>query len=207
MAGRKAALQGGIAPGARVLGPAGEKRIEALRTADLVLTLDRGPQPVRWVGVLSPWRGASVRISRQALELGTPCRTLDVLPEQRILLTGTDVRCGFGEDTILVPAKHLLGLPGVDETRIQCAFGLVLEQPEIVIVDGAPVSTLRHVPQEDSLSLDPRLKPWLLGAHPRPEPSFEALRPLLEKRMSAAQPRRNIMPLCSSRLGRGGWMH
>ena len=36
--------------GTAILTPSGERRIETLRAGDLVVTLDNGPQPVRWIG-------------------------------------------------------------------------------------------------------------------------------------------------------------
>lgn len=202
-----AALLGGIAQGARVLGPGGEVRIEALRAGDRVLTLDRGPQTVRWVGRLTPARDEAVRIERQALEPGTPCRDLEVLPEQQLLLTGVDVTQAFGEDGVLVAARHLTSVPGITRTRARAIFGLMLDAPEILLVDGAPVASLRPAELGNTVVHDPRLRSFLFGTHPRRLPGPDALAPLISAREEAGRMRQSLRPQAEPPARRGGRLH
>lgn len=115
----------------------GQRRIETLARGDLVLTLDRGPQPIRWIwsrtvrasGVYAP-----VRIAR-----GTLGNTRDLLvsPHHRMLLTGAAARA-HGSDQVLAPAHAL-----IDDYRISAQYGgmvtyhhMLFDRHEIVIANG-----------------------------------------------------------------------
>lgn len=202
-----AALLGGIGQGARVLSPGGEVRIEALRAGESVLTLDRGPQDVRWVGRLAPMHAEVVRVERQALEPGMPCRDLEVSPDQALLLTGVDVTQSFGEDGVLVAARHLTDVPGVSVARAGAVYGLMLDAPEILLVDGAPLISLRPAESLEDLARDPRLSGFLSGAHPRQEPGLHQLAPLLGARQEAGRMRQSLRPRADPSARRGGRLH
>jgi hypothetical protein len=88
--------------------PNGPKRIGNLNPGDLVDTIDRGPQPVRWIGrrsVAAMGRFAPVRFAK-----GTLGATRDILvsPQHRVLIQGWQSELLFGETEILVPALSLV---------------------------------------------------------------------------------------------------
>lgn len=134
-----------FAAGTRVTGRLGRQRIEDLRPGDPVWTLDRGLQPVRWIGRQTVAFGPEteylrpVRIAPGALGAGAPAREVVLAPHHRVLVTGWRAELFFGMEEILVPARALTGAEGV--TRDTAAphvsyVGLVFEQHEILEVGG-----------------------------------------------------------------------
>ena len=88
--------------------PEGEVAVENLLPGDLVLTHDDGPQPLRWVGqrrVDAIGRFAPVEI--RAGTFGAHRRLL-VSPQHRILVRDSLAELLFGEDEVLIAAKHLV---------------------------------------------------------------------------------------------------
>ncbi len=86
----------------------GPVAVEALRVGDLVLTRDRGPQPLRWIGMtqrLAEGEDAPVVLARGALGRHA---ALAVSPQHRILLNSGRAEVMFGADEVLVAAKHLV---------------------------------------------------------------------------------------------------
>jgi hypothetical protein len=67
-----------------------------------------------------------------------------VSPEHRMLMTGWLAELNFGEDEVLVAAKHLVGMPGI--TRQEQAeityLHLLFDRHEIVFAEGAPSESL-----------------------------------------------------------------
>jgi len=100
--------------GTRIETPDGPKDVETLRAGDLVLTLDDGPQPIRWAGqrtVEAQGRFAPILISAGHYGART-----DVLlsPQHRVLIRDVWAELLFGEAEVLVKAKDL-----VDGTRVR----------------------------------------------------------------------------------------
>ena len=92
--------------------------IPRLRVGDLVVTRDRGFQPVRWVGGrLHPWPGkhAPIHIAPGTLGENVPSRALCVSPQHRVLAASPIVTRMFDVDEVFVAAQALLGLPGVEQ--------------------------------------------------------------------------------------------
>ncbi len=102
----------------RGLVPAGQ-----LRIGDMVQTRDEGMQPIRWVG-RREMTGAQlaqnpklnpVLIRAGALGHGLPERDLLVSPQHRMLVGNAKVQLWFAEDEVLVAARHLTCLDGVEQ--------------------------------------------------------------------------------------------
>lgn len=86
----------------------GPRPVECLAPGDLVRTLDRGLQPLRWTGrrtVHARGRFAPVRIAAGTLGARTD---IMVSPQHRLLIAGWQAELLFGEAEVLVPAKALL---------------------------------------------------------------------------------------------------
>lgn len=133
--------------GTRIMTDRGPVAVETLAPGDLVVTRDRGLQPLRWVGMrtlsyaelqsrpnLQP-----VRIGKGAFAGSGPERTMLVSPQHRLLIEGARAEMYFGESEVLVPAKHLTGLAEV--TRALPAEGvtyvhILFDRHEIVQSDG-----------------------------------------------------------------------
>ncbi len=129
-----------FAAGTAIETPSGERRIEKLRAGDLVLTLDNGPQRIRWIGkktVRATGALAPIRFTRGTI--GNH-RDLLVSPQHRILCGGYTTQLYFGEPEVLAPAKSL-----VDELGVSVAYGgmvtyyhMLFDCHQIVIANGAP---------------------------------------------------------------------
>lgn len=122
--------------GTRIATPYGEVAVEDLRAGDIVLTLNKGRVPIRWIGrrVLDPLmidrpRDAwPIRIRRGALSENVPHRDLLVSPDH----------CMLVED-VLVPAKLLVnGTTIVQEERHEPFeyFHIELESHDILLAEG-----------------------------------------------------------------------
>lgn len=125
-------------PGTLIAGPDRDIAVEDLAVGDLVLTLDHGPQPVRWIGrrtVSGLGPHAPVRFAPAAI--GNR-RTLEVSPQHRILVSGWQSELVCGEPEVLVPAIHFIGREGVSRSR--CAsidyIHLMFDRHEIVTSEG-----------------------------------------------------------------------
>lgn len=142
----------------RIATPGGEVDARDLKQGDLVTTLDHGPQPVRWIGsrhlstadlahnpALRP-----VRIAAGALGDGRPCRDLLVSPQHRILVSSPIVARMFNAPEVLVAAKHLLGIDGieVDHSLEEVTYVHILfDRHEVLTADGAATESLYTGPQ------------------------------------------------------------
>ncbi len=137
-----------FAAGTLILTPRGEVPVESLRPGDLVLTLDRGPQPLWWIGHRKTTFGHGnhrhqpVRIAAGAMGHGLPCRDLLVSPQHRLLVAGPDgKRFAAGA---LAKAKGLCGKPGIQQdtscTSVEY-LQLLLPQHGIVMANGLPAET------------------------------------------------------------------
>ncbi|MEP0565185.1 MAG: Hint domain-containing protein [Paracoccaceae bacterium] len=119
--------------------PMGERRIETLQAGDVVLTLDNGPQPIRWIGCKTVRAsGALAPIRFQRGVIGNN-RELLVSPQHRMLCSGYRAQLHFGESEVLAPAKAL-----VDDFNITVDYGgmvtyvhMLSDTHQIVTANGA----------------------------------------------------------------------
>lgn len=108
-----------------ILTAEGEVPAAALARGDMVMTADAGPQPIRWIAKRELDAAAlaanphlrPVRIRASALGVGVPARDLVVSPQHRVLLRSGIARRMFGASEVLVAAKQLLALDGVEVAR------------------------------------------------------------------------------------------
>lgn len=143
-------------PGTGIATPKGEVPVETLRQGDLVLTKDRGAQPIRWIGSRdlqfprSPDTQKPIEIARGALDGSLPRRRLAVSPQHRVLLSGEDVLAACGQTEAFTIAKKLTDLRGVTQKKgvkkIRY-FSLLLDRHEIIFAEGLPVESLHLGPQ------------------------------------------------------------
>lgn len=136
--------------------PDGPRRVEELVAGDVVLTRDNGVQILRWTGGrplhLHEGNGhlRPVRIAAGALGQGTPVQDLCVSPQHRVLIRSAIARRMFGAEEVLVAAKHLVGLPGIDldhGAETVTYLHLLLDRHEIVFSNGAATESLYTGPQ------------------------------------------------------------
>lgn len=142
-----------FANGTELLTPEGPRRVEDLRPGDLVMTLDHGPQPLRWVFGKN-WSAAQIaanpnlaplRIARGSFGPDLPARDLRLSRQHRIMVHGPIAQRMFAASEILLPAKDLLDLPGVSvepEPGRVSYYHLMLDRHEILLANGLPCESL-----------------------------------------------------------------
>lgn len=134
-------------PGTLIATPEGVRPVESLRPGDRVMTRDSGIRELCWTGRkdLTPAMleaNAHLRpvlIRKDAFGPGLPDRDMMVSPDHRMLLVSQMAEMLFGDREVLVPAKHLTGLEGVD--RVGHAPGVsyvhvMCEQHEVILANG-----------------------------------------------------------------------
>ena len=138
--------------------PDGPTAIEDLKRGDLVLTRDNGPQPIRWIGstklaALQLMRNGKlrpIRIVAGALGNGLPSSDLMVSPQHRVLVRSRIAQKMFGTDEVLVAAKQLLQVEGVDiAADIESVeyFHMLFDRHEVVVSNGAETESLYTGPE------------------------------------------------------------
>uniref|UniRef100_UPI0035676FD9 Hint domain-containing protein n=1 Tax=Rhodosalinus sp. TaxID=2047741 RepID=UPI0035676FD9 len=127
--------------------PRGERLVEDLKQGDRVITRDNGIQEIAWTGskALTGHQLARmphlrpILIQAGALGNGLPEQDLMVSPNHRVLVANDRTSLYFDESEVLVAAKHLTGLAGVDEvTRLGATYvHFMFERHEVVLSNGA----------------------------------------------------------------------
>lgn len=126
--------------GAMIETPSGPRSVESLRVGDYVLTRDEGPKPIRWVG--SRHMFASETHAPIEFDIGAigNDRVLRVSPQHRVLRTGYSPQMYFGEDEVLVAARHLVNGSNIRKlaTGHVSYHHLMFDRHQIITADGAP---------------------------------------------------------------------
>lgn len=134
-------------PGTLIATPMGERRVEDLQIGDRVITRDNGIQEIRWVG-RRDLTGQELRraehlqpvlITAGALGNGLPERDMLVSPNHRILIANEKTALYFDDREVLVAAKHLTGIDGIDTVEVSdvAYIHFMFDQHEVVLSDGA----------------------------------------------------------------------
>ena len=172
----------------------GPRYIETLKQGDLVMTRDRGAQPLVWTGGRKvDGTGDLAPVHFAAGALGN-IRPLLVSPNHRILITGWEAELHFGQDEVLVPAKGLINGTTIRQDPVDFVtyHHILFDQHEVVLSEGIYTESFppgrallthdRHMYQE-MVTIFPEL------AHPDFEAPFPTARPCLkpyEARLLAA---------------------
>ncbi|MEM9013229.1 MAG: Hint domain-containing protein [Pseudomonadota bacterium] len=132
-----------FARGTRLETPDGPRRVEEIAAGDLVTTVDRGPQQVRWIG--SRTVAGTGNLAPVVITAGTlgAVETLVVSPQHRILVQGYLAELLFGAPEVLVPAKHLVNGDTIyrREGGLVEYFHILFDQHEIVLSEGVPTES------------------------------------------------------------------
>jgi hypothetical protein len=133
-------------PGSMVSTPTGLILVQNLKVGDRVMTRDNGLQDIRWIGrkdlmagtLAADARFRPIRIRKGALGDGMPMADMMVSPNHRMLITGPQMAMNFGEEEMLVAAKHLVGMPGVEivGARDVSYIHLLCDRHEVLMVDA-----------------------------------------------------------------------
>lgn len=137
----------------------GPVAVENLKINDQVQTYNGTYQPVRWIGSchIPPAQLAAqpnlkpILIRADALGPGYPQRDLVVSPQHRVLVSSTVAIRMFGHRDVLVAAKKLLPLNGIDilaDTTDGVVYWHVLfDSHQVIWSNGAPTESLFTGPQ------------------------------------------------------------
>lgn len=133
--------------------------IEDLKAGDRVRTLDEGFQTIRWIGsrlmnftgdVRADPKHLPIRIRAGALGPNIPEKDLIVSPQHRILVRSKIAERMFGNKEVLIAAKHLLAIDGIDiVTDIDAVeyFHILFEDHQIIYSNGAMTESLYTGPE------------------------------------------------------------
>ncbi|TJZ91767.1 Hint domain-containing protein [Paracoccus gahaiensis] len=147
-----------FAAGTDILTPSGYRSVEDLSVGDLVCTKDNGDVPISWIGsrnvtpaVLTAFPNfRPIRISAGALGAGLPSTDLMVSPQHRILIRSKIAQKMFGTNEVLVAAKQLLQIEGIDIAQDVDSvdyFHFMFDKHEVVIANGAETESMFTGPQ------------------------------------------------------------
>lgn len=133
-------------PGTLIRTASGHSPVESLKPGDLVLTLDQGLQPIRWIGQTrhcyppGPHDRKPIEFKPDSLGPGVPRRRLIVSPQHRLLVRGCEVEALCGVSEVLALAKALVGLDHVramNGKREATFFSVLLENHQVLVAEGA----------------------------------------------------------------------
>jgi Ca2+-binding RTX toxin-like protein len=127
--------------------------IEELQRGDRIETLDHGFQTIRWIGsrrILADELEANpklrpIRIQAGALGRGLPVADVLVSPQHRVLVSSKIAERMFGMREVLVPARQLLQIAGIDvaeDVDFVEYFHFLFDRHQIVFAEGAAMETL-----------------------------------------------------------------
>lgn len=199
-----------FAAGTLIATARGPVRVEALRPGDLVLTMDRGYQPIRWIGSrkldahdlhLHP-KFRPIRIRAGALGDGLPAADLVVSPQHRVFLRSRIARNMFGRDEVLAAAVQLLDIDGIDiaHDRAEVEYWhLLFDRHEIVWAEGAPCESL-FTGAEALKSVPPAARAEILALLPElrhPDRRPQGARPFITGRQARKLSQRHAKKNCA----------
>lgn len=173
-------------PGTKIKTATGQQLIETLKVGDLVETLDEGPQPLRLIvrGVFRATDNfAPVRFEAGAIGNAKP---LMVSPQHRMLISGWQSQLLFGQDEVLVAAKHLVNGDTITEQMGGTVeyIHLLFDSHQIVFGGGVPSESFypQHAVQsqdqgtmDEVMMLFPQLADHITGG-------CDTVRPVLRRR-------------------------
>ncbi len=134
-------------PGTLIATPSGERLVEDLVEGDRVITRDNGIQEIKWLGrkdltghdLARKPHFKPILIQKGALGNNLPEHDLLVSPNHRVLVANDKTALYFEEREVLVAAKHLTGLDGVDEVESLGVsyIHVMFENHEVILSNGA----------------------------------------------------------------------
>lgn len=157
-----------FATGTMIRTDKGDVAVEFLRAGDLVLTKDAGFQPVKWVGgrqldtafLQRNPNMQPVRIRAGALGDNLPETDLVVSPQHRILVRSGVAQRYFGTAEVLVAAKHLTAIKGIEIAADIDAVGyhhFMFDKHQIVLSNGVETESL-YAGKEALKALSPQAR-------------------------------------------------
>ena len=133
-------------PGTLIATPKGERKVEELEVGDRIITRDNGMQVIRWIGrremsgeeLAAKEHLRPILIRQGALGNDLPERDMMVSPQHRVLVANDKTALYFEEREVLVAAKHLTDIDGIDVVEVsQTSYiHIMFDQHEVILSDG-----------------------------------------------------------------------
>ncbi|MRU16032.1 2,3,4,5-tetrahydropyridine-2,6-carboxylate N-succinyltransferase [Roseovarius sp. A21] len=148
--------------------PRGAVAIETLKVGDRVMTLDHGPQPLRWIGTTrrhAQGADAPVRINAGALGAHD---MIEVSPNHRVFIVSPHAELFFGTHEVLVKAKHLVNGHSIhrrNDGMPVTYLHLLFDRHEVICGDGL-MSESYHPGDQTRRSFDENTQSELLRLFP-----------------------------------------
>ena len=207
-----------FAAGTMILTKHGEVPIETLAVGDRIFTRDHSLQTIRWIGrralsarVLNANPNLRpIRIKAGALGEGLPSADLVVSPQHRILIGSRIAERMFASHEILVAAKQLLALDGVEvamDVEQVDYFHILLDRHEVIFAHGLGTESLYTGPQAlKSMSMAAQMELFALFPdlmkQDQETPSARPLAPGRKARQLVDRHVKNLRPIMSRRTCR-----
>jgi len=147
-------------PGTLIATPKGERKVEDLEVGDRIITRDNGMQEIRWVGhremggetLAAKEHLRPILIRQGALGNDLPERDMMVSPQHRVLIANDKTALYFEEREVLVAAKHLTDMEGIDVVDVSRTtyIHIMFDQHEVILSDG--IWTESFQPGDNSLA-------------------------------------------------------
>lgn len=177
-----------------ILTDKGKVPIQKLAVGDMVLTRDRGFQPLRWIGrrvvgadeLRVNEKLYPIVIGRGALGENSPERDLRVSPQHRVLIKSVIAERMFETDEVLVAAHKLLSVDGIDiDSAVDSVeyFHLLFDRHEIIVANGTWSESLL-LGKQALMSMGPEYRQEISALFPEVlEADFTPMsaRPILKK--------------------------
>lgn len=139
--------------GTRIRAEQGDVPVEELAVGDLVWTKQNGLRPILWLKSRDIETAAlkkdtslrPIKIAAGSLGSNLPKRDLIVSQQHRVMVEGKIAERMFGSAQVLIAAKFLLDIDGVEIVTADKPFSYIhfaCENHEIVLVEGAHSETL-----------------------------------------------------------------
>ncbi|MBO9479326.1 Hint domain-containing protein [Shimia sp. R11_0] len=187
----------------------GEVAIENLRVDDMVLTMDAGYQPIRWIGsrklsssLLNSFpKLRPIRILAGAMGQNMPERDLLVSRQHRMLVKSRISERMFESPEVLIPAIKLCAMPGIYvdvEVEEVEYFHMLFDTHQVVYANGSPseslytgteaLKALSPEAREEITTLFPEIcAPDFVPTAAREIPSGKRQKKLLERHLKSAK--------------------
>lgn len=165
--------------------PTGDVAVEYLDVGDLVVTLDRGPQPIRWIGRRTiAGRGKHAPVTLLPGSIGN-AQKISLSPQHRVLLSGWKCELIFQASEVLCAVKHLCDGDQIYVSPCDAVtyYHILFDQHEIVFSQGALLESFYpgdYILAEDQATLDELMDifPELAG---NTGPPLRAARPIVKR--------------------------
>ncbi len=155
----------GICQHTHIMTIKGEVPVENLRIGDLIVTRDRGMQPLLWIGTAAP--SASTKFVVFSKDSINNSRDMTVSPNQLVVLKGSQALLRYGQREVLIAARTFVNGDDIHYTSNSGRpfYQLLLPAHAVIYAEAAAMES--YLPSAQNLALlAPRQKQSVFKALP-----------------------------------------